>query len=52
MKRIWEAIGSVVITGMLLYMFFQLIRPYALIIVLILVLGYLGERFYRNARRG
>lgn len=52
MKRLWDFLAGVIITGMVLYMLFALIRPYALIVVIALVLGILGERYYRMMRRG
>lgn len=52
MRRIWDGLGGIAVTGLLLLLLYHLIRPYALLIVIVLILGVLGERYIKLLRRG
>jgi len=51
MKRIWEAMGAIIVTMFALYLLYTLIKPYTLFIILAVVFLLTGRHFYQRARR-
>lgn len=52
MRRIWDAMAAVVVTVFAVYLLYELLKPYAWLIALGLVLALVGGRIYLYHRRG
>lgn len=49
MKRLWETIGVVLITALIVKLLFDLIKPYAIwVVVGLLVVLFVGRVYQRN----
>jgi hypothetical protein len=50
-SKIWDALASVVITALVIWMLLELIRPYTLIMLVLIALGFVLYKVYTQSRR-
>lgn len=51
MRRIWDMLGAIIITALVIYLLIQLIKPYVGLLLLATVIVFVGSHLWRRYRQ-